>query len=558
MENEAPTAEQLIPDQIEKRKESLYNFFTGWITTSYDKLFIIILLIAFIIRILVYTKTQDQALWWDAADYMAAAKRWGLGLDTIDIWYYRRGMLWPLIGAFFFKIGLGELSIRFFIVLLSTGIVFATYQLISIMFDKRLALLTSIPIAISWVFIFFTGRPLTNLPATFFFLVALIYFWKGYVLDQGKRYFLLFGLFYALACLVRMQYVMFAVSFLAMAIVKEKHKFIFNKWLWASILIFAIIFIPQFTMQNTYFGNPIKDLATYYLGVGGSETGEVGVALAKTSDLFIYFTNIPYVLDANTAGYTSLAVVSLFYILFLIGFFLFFIDLFLGFDKIFTNKLIQKKFFILFWMITTFIFLGYIAPHLEQRYIMPLIPFLFMIAVYPIYLVIPKIREKFKIKDIYLMIAICAILIFLLMPNYNFGFNLIESKTLSYNEIKLAGAWIKANSEPSDIIIGGSLPQLSYYSERTVYPLHLGYRREIERSDEQGLNQFVLENRPKYYSISTLERDPQWTFEYPGKYLEVLTPVQFYGPQEQPILIIYQFNYSPEAVAKLESNLASE
>lgn len=555
MENEAPTAEQLIPDQVEKRKEVVSNFFTSWITSNYDKLFLIILAIAFIVRLLVYSKTQDQALWWDAADYMAAAKRWGLGLDTIDIWYYRRGFLWPLLGSLFFKLGLGEYSIRFFVVLLSTGIVFASYQLISIMFNKKLAFLTSIPLALSWVFIFFSGRPLTNLPATFFFLLALIYFWKAYVLDQGKKYFLFFGLFYALACLIRMQYVMFAVSFLALAIVKEKHKFLFNKWLWASIIVFLIVFIPQFTMQNTYFGNPIQDLATYYLGVGGSETGEVGVALAKTSDLFLYFFNIPYVLDANTNGYTSLFVLSPFYILFVIGFFLFFSDLFFGFDKIFKNKLIQKKFFILFWMITTFLFLGYIAPHLEQRYIMPLIPFLFMIAMYPIYLAIPKIKEKIKIKDIYLMIGIAAILIFLLIPNYEFGFDLIESKKLSYNEIKEAGEWIKANSEPSDIIIGGSLPQLTYYSERTVYPLHLGYRREIERSNEQERNQFILDNRPRYYSISVLEADPQWTFEYPAKYPELLKPVHFIGNPQQPTLIIYEFVYTPESIGKLVSNL---
>ena len=95
-------------------------------------------MLAFIIRILVYLKTQDQAIWWDAADYLATGKRWGLGLDTIDIWYYRRGLLWPLIISIFFRVGLGEQSIRFFLVLLSTGIVFVTYQLVATMFNKRI------------------------------------------------------------------------------------------------------------------------------------------------------------------------------------------------------------------------------------------------------------------------------------------------------------------------------------------------------------------------------------------------------------------------------------
>jgi 4-amino-4-deoxy-L-arabinose transferase-like glycosyltransferase len=542
MENEAPTAEQLVPD-IEKRKKSLKNFFFGWITTNYDKLFLIVLLAAFIIRILVYTKTQDQALWWDAADYMASAKRWGLGLDTIDIWYYRRGFLWPLIGALFFKLGLGELSIRFLVVLLSTGIVFVTYQLIATMFDKRLALLTSIPVAFSWVFMFFTGRPLTNLPSTFFLLLAILFFWKAYILNQGKKYFILFGMFYALACLIRMQYLMFGLSFLALAIVKEKHKFLLNKGLWISVIIFFIIFIPQFTFQNQYFGNPIQDLATYYLGIGGSESGEVGVKLTSVSNLFVYFKNIPYVLDANQAGYSSLFVISTFYILFIIGFILFFLDLLLGFDKIFKSQLIQKKFFILFWIISTFLFLGYIAPHLEQRYIMPIIPILFMIAVYPIYLAIPYINKKVKLKPIIIFIGIALILAYLMMPNYEFGNQLIDSKVHSYEEVKQAGEWIKANSEPSDIIVGSGLPQLSYYSERSVYPFELAYRRDLEKKNLQELEEFIEKERPVFLVASAYEPEEEWARTFPETHQDMLTAVAGFPATDQPRVIVFRFNY---------------
>lgn len=365
MENDgfkSPTAEELLPHtpkEVKKRKSKIKNFLFGWIEDRYDKLFLLVILSAFIIRLIVYTKTNDQALWWDAADYMASAKRWGLGLNTIDIWYYRRGFLWPLLGAFFFKIGLGEFSIRFFVTLLSTGIVFVTYFLIKEMFNKRLALLTSIGVTFSWVFLFFTGRPLTNLPATFFFLTAVLFFWKGYFLDKGKKYSFLFGLFFALSILTRMQYLMFAPSFLVLAILKEKWKFIKNKGLWIAILIFLIVLIPQLIIHNEHFGNPIKDLSTYYLGIGGSDSGEVGVQLAKFSDLFLYFKNLPYILDANNAGYSTLFPSPFYlfplYFLFIIGFFMFFLDLFLGIDKIFQNPELQKRFFILFWMITTFL-----------------------------------------------------------------------------------------------------------------------------------------------------------------------------------------------------------
>ena len=48
--------------------------------------------------------------------------------------------------------------------------------------------------------------------------------------NRGKKYFILFGLFYACACLIRMQYLMFSFAFLAMVIIKEKWKFILNEY----------------------------------------------------------------------------------------------------------------------------------------------------------------------------------------------------------------------------------------------------------------------------------------------------------------------------------------
>lgn len=530
-------------ESIEKRKESIKQLFFSSIKDNYDKLFLLVLLAAFIIRIIIYFKTNQQALWWDAADYLATGKRWGLGLDTIDIWYYRRGFLWPLVASSFFKIGLGELSMRFLVVLLSTGIVFGTYFLIKEMFDKKLALLTSIGITFSWVYIFFTGRLLIDLPSSFFFLFTLLFFWKGYIKNLGRKYFYLFGLFYALTCMTKMQYLMFAPSFLVMAVVKEKWRFVKNKGLWLSVFIFVIIFIPQIVMHNQHFGNPIADLSKYYLGIGSSQSGEVGVHLAKFSNLFLYFTNLPYVLDSNMKGYYSLFVLSPIYILFLIGFILFFADLFLCFDKLFKNELIQKKFFILFMIVSVFLFLGYIAPHLEQRYIMSLIPFLFLIAVYPYVAFEDYLTKKFKWDHKKIFLLAIIILTVLMITNINFGFDLIESKKNSYMEVKQAGEWIKANSEPLDIIIGSGLPQLTYYSERSVYPFELSYRRDIKRQNESALDKFIFENKPKYLVESAYENEEPWAVNYPQKHPNLLIPVQAYPSPQQPLVIIYKFNY---------------
>jgi len=548
MENEVQTADQLIPNSIEKRKKSLSKFLTSWIKDSHDWLFLLILLCALILRIIIYTKTQDQAIWWDAADYLASAKRWaGLNPHMIDIWYYRRGFLWALIGASIFKMGLGELTLRALIVFFSTGIVFLSYFLIKEMFNKRLAILVSIASSMSWIYIFFSGRPLTNIPATFFLLAATLFFWKGYVKKQGNKFIYLFGLFFALTCLVRMQYAMFAFPFLVMVFTREKFRFLKNKHLWSAVLIFIIIFIPQFIMHTQHFGNPVFDILNYYFGVEGiSASGEVG-GVGDSSKLLVYFTNLPYILDANQAGYSSLFVLSPIFILFVIGFFMFFADLFLGFDKIFSNKIVQKKLFILSWIVSAFIVLGRIAPHLEQRYIMQTLPFLYLIAMYPSTFIYSALKDNKKIKPIVITIILSAVVIFLFIPNYNFGHNLIESKKASFIEVKQAGEWIKTNSKPEDIVITASMPQNSYYSERPTYNFYLAPRRDMERKNASQFYEFIEEKKPKYLVISAYEQPAHsiytWATNYPQDFPDRVTPVRVFSQGEQPILIIYAFNY---------------
>jgi len=531
-------------EAITQRRNKLKNFFFGWVEDNYDKAFIAVLIVAFAIRFIVFLKTMDQAIWWDAGDYLATAKRWaGINPYFIDLWYSRRGLFWPFFSSLFFRFGLGEIGLRLAVVLFSTGIIFVSYHLIKKMFNKKLALLVSIGLTFSWIFLFFSGRPLTNLPATFFLLTALLCFWKGYVLKEGNKFIYIFGAFFALACLTRMQYVTFTLPLLVLVFTKEKFKFLTNKHLWIAIGIFLLIFTPQFVMHYQHFGNPIADLATYYLGVGGSETGEVGVQLAKTSDLFVYFTNLPYILDGNNKGYSSLFALSPIYILFVIGFFYFFFDMFLGIDKIFKNPEIQKKFFILSWIVITFLLLGYIAPHLEQRYIMQTLPILFVIAIHPLILLEKFITKQFKISKTLAFILIITVLIICLYSNLAFGNLLIDSKKTSYLEVKLAGEWIKENSNISDTVVGGSWPQLTYYSERAVYPYHGKYRREFSMQNETALEEYIEKNRPKYLTASIFEVEEDWIFEFPQKHADMLVPVKVFYQGDKPVLIIYEFNY---------------
>ncbi|MBI4116584.1 glycosyltransferase family 39 protein [Candidatus Pacearchaeota archaeon] len=527
------------------RKTKLKFLLSSWIKKDSNKLFLLILVLAFIVRLWIFFKTMNQPIWWDEADYLSAAKRWaGINPNVIDIWYYRRGLFWPLFNSLFFIFGIDEIGIRIALVLFSTGIVFVSYLLIKEMFDKKLATLVGICLTFSWIFMFFTGRTLSNLPSTFFLLTSLFFFYKGYVLQKGNKFIYLFGLFFALTCLTRMQYLLSAIPMIIFAFIKERHRFLLNKQLWIAIGIFAVIFIPQFYMHWQHFGNPVTDLAKFYLGVGSSQTGEVGVKLAKTSDLFLYFNNLPYILDANQKGYYTLFAFSPLYFIFIFGFLLFFFDTIIGFDKIFNNLEIQKRFFILSWISISFLFMGYIAPHLEQRYIMETLPFLFLIAVYPYILLEKFFAGKFKIREGTFLWTISFLLILILIPNIIFGNNLTELKKTSNFEVKDAGLWIKQNSNPDDIIMSDSLPQLTYYSERSVYPFNLAPRRDsVRHNNESDFMDFVETNKPKYMTLTAFERQEDWVFALPQKYPELIVPVQVYKQNEQPVFVVYEFKY---------------
>ena len=525
-----------MEEDIEKRKNRLKSKLFSWVNSNYDKLFIIILIAAFFLRLIIFIKTMNQPLWWDEGDYFATAKNWGLGLNIGDIWYYRRGFLWALIGAIFFKLDLGEVGIRFLVLLMSTSIVALSYFVIAKMFNKKTAILVALGVLLSWVPLFFTGRILTDIPATFFLLLALLFFWKGYVLKEGNKFLYLFGVFYALSLLTRFQFAMFALPFLVFILLREKSKIVKNKHLWITLGIMFAILLPFFVMYWMHYGNIFTDILSHYFGVSGVSSTTPTPRTAST--LFAYFNDLPYILTKSI------------FFLFIFGVFFFFLDMFLGIDKIFKNEEIQKKFFIFLWIITPFLVLGYITQVVEHRYILSTLPFLFLIASVSITKIGNWINKRYSnISKKTIFVFSVIILLFLLIvsfgtnfvSNYSFSNSMINDKLTSYSEVQSAGIWMKQNSEPTDIIISESRPQITYYSERTTYGL--GQLSSNETEFEENMSRI----KPKYLMLSIFEFHEQWAYAYPTKHNSTMTPVQAYYRAEKPVVVIYQLNwpYSP-------------
>jgi len=523
---------------IETRKSKFSKFLFSWIKDNYDKTFLAVLILAFLIRLLIFFKTLNQPLWWDGADYLVAAKRWGLGLDIRDIWYFRRGFFWPLFSAIFFKLGLGEFGLRFSEVLFSTGIIFLSYLIISEMFDKKTALFVSLGISFSWIFLFFTGRILTELPSTFFLLLALLFFWKGYAKSLSRKYLILFGVSYALAVLTRMQLLMFSPCFLIFAFLKEKFSIFKNKYLWFALISFFIVLSPQIYLYSSHYGNPVKDILAHYFGIN-VETQVGSVNERTTSTLFSYFKDLPYSLD----GTFSLPLKFIF-ILFLFGAIIFLFELFIGIDKFLTNENVMKKIFISLWIVIPMLVLGYITDYVEHRYLIPVLPFLFLLVVLPMSYLENIFVKNFNFSKTKSVILVFLVLAILLIPNLVWSNNFIDAKKNSYLEVKQAGEWIKQNSNITDIVISNSLPQIEYYSERSTYPFDLGKTGDKYHATKEEFEKFVVDKKPKFIIISGYESQEDWVSGYMQNNSEKLIPVKTYKQGEQFILVIYEFKHS--------------
>lgn len=529
------------PNVVEEKKGRL-GFLSSWIKDDYDKYFVYILLAAFAIRILIFVKTLNQPLWWDGADYMSAAKRLGLGLNIQDIWYYRRGFLFPLISAPFFALGFGETGVRLLEVFFSTGFIFVSYLFMTRFVEKKIALLASICLSFSWLMIFFSGRILTDIPAAFFILLSFLLFWDGYYLDRGKKYLYFAAAVFVLAVLTRMQSLMVAPAFLLIAIMKEKTKFVFNKKIWIAFLIFVALMIPQFYLYSSHYGNPFADISSHYLGIG-EEAEQSGNARTFNPAMFNYVFDIPYIVGD-----------WIFYLFFL-GLFIFFLDLILGFDKIFKNVELQKKFFIFSFAAIIFLVMGYVGSvsYVEQRYVTPALPFLFLIAVFPLVKLQEYLEKNNGLSKRLSGIVIVAILLLLLIPNFSLGKDMIEEKKTSYFEVKEAGLWIKENSNPEDKVVTNSVPQITYYSERSTYPYDPGFYYGTKlgnpeflkySDDKEGFLQFVEDYKPRFMILSLYESIPQWAQTFPQDHPEKVVPVKIYPENtSSPVLIIYEFKY---------------
>ena len=502
-----------MPNQdkvIERRKEKLKY----WLKDHYNLTLVGILILALAVRLYYFFITKGQALWWDEAEYAATAKLWAFGIPyNIDP---QRPPLFQLLEAIVFKLGLGEQTIKFILVLIpSAFLVFVIYLLGKEMYDKKIGLIAAFLATVSWTFVFWTSRAQPDFLSMSFQVLSILFIWKFWKGKDNKTLFIILaGAFAAIGFLLKVSGLLVPLIIGIFIIVKDRIYAFKNKNYYYFALTFILTLLPYLIWSYINFGT-----------LFGFSTGYSN-AINTPTPFGWYNLNFFYLLTEN-----------LLFILFIFGIiiglkFLLYFDILLK-DK---KELLDPNLFGIVVLITVSAFYIFYIRGTEDRWVFLWLPFIFFFAGNSLLFIYKKGIKYNKIIILFLIIG----LLFIGYSQLNHANNLIKIKQTSYFPVKQAGLWLKENSNPEDKIFSASYTQSTYYSEREI----LKYN---DIKDEEEFNNYLIKKKPRFLQVSIFERHPDWITNWISKNQNKINPVQVYfkdKTKKQPILIIYEVNYN--------------
>lgn len=492
--------------------EARINKFKEWFKEPSNLLLFAIILGAFLIRLYYFFLSKDQALWYDEGEYLSTSKHWAFGVP-FDI-NPQRPPLFHYIASIIFRVGLGEETIRFFLVLLpSTFLVFAVYLLGKEMYNKKVGLIAAVFSSVSWTWLFWTARIQPDFFSMSFQVLSVFFMWKHWK-KSSTKYVVLAGMFAALGWHFKVSGLLVPMIFIVFLFFKERFSAATNKYNYYFAIGFLALMIPYFVWSMAVFDTPTAFKQGY--------TNEYEKFAVGWYNLNFYYS--------LTEG--------LFFVLFIVGVilglkFLLYADVLIKDKKMCFNPDIFSVLVLVF----VSVFYIFFMRNSEDRWLFLWLPFIFFLT--GNFLV--KVGNFIECKKKYLGLLIIVVLVgFVAYSQYNHADGLIKNKMPSYGPVKEAGIWMKDNSQPGDIILSISKPQTTYYSEREIFAYD-----SLDGID--SFNEYVEREKPKFLQVSIFEPHPDWINTWISQNQNRVVPVQAYfldAQKTQPSMIVYQISYS--------------
>jgi len=514
---------------IEKRKEGLKN----WLKNPYNLTLVGILILAFGIRLYYFILTKGQTLWWDEAEYMSTAKYWAFGIPY-DL-NPQRPPLFQFLGALAFMTGLGEQFIKFaFVLLPSVFLVFAIYLLGKNMFDEKIGLIAAFLTSVSWTFVFWTARVQPDFFSMTFSVLAVLFMWE-YWKNNKSSHILLAGFFAALGFYFKVSGLLVPMIFMVFILLKDRLSAFKIKEYYYFAGSFLATLIPYFIWSYITFGTATAFTRGYVEPVP-VETPFGWYNIQFYSKLTTNGLGFDQVINSIAANPFNFLIYSLLLILLILGVFsalkfILYIDI-LAKDK---KKCIDPALFSILALFFISAFYIFHIKNTDDRWVFLWMPFIFFLigkASIDIY----EYGKKYS-----KILSLVLILILLAVGGYGqlkHADGLINNKKDSYMPVKIAGEWIKENSDKADKVLSISYTQSVYYTERNVSTYS-----EIKPED---FDKYIEENKPRFLQISVFEPHPDWISSWVSANQDKIKPVQAYfgdAERKNAILVIYEISY---------------
>lgn len=291
-----------------------------------------------------------KVVWWDSAVYIGMGKHL-YAFGDAGLWEDSRPIIWPLLLGFLWKIGFNVVMAgRVMEIMLGSSCILLTYLIGRKLFSENAALLSSIFLALSPTFFFFSGIMLTETASVFFSLAAVYFF-------IGKKH-LVSGLFFGIAFMARfLQLAAFIAALLIMFFYFDKK----GKGNYIKIIIGFMIATAPFLIFNQISYN---DALSPFLQQ---------IFLSKNSGWLNYHPLTYYFLGLFKENFL--------YLLFIFG-------VSLAFKSKEPNKALIAAVFLIF-----LVFFNLIKQK-EMRFLIVLLPYMYLLVSYPVMYFIDKTKNN--------------------------------------------------------------------------------------------------------------------------------------------------------------------
>lgn len=518
-----------INENIKEKREKIKSFFKD----KYDFLAVFLFFSILLVYLYYFFKLGNQPIWWDEGDYLAIAKVWALN-DLHPSWWEHfirmRPVFIPFLFSLLFKIGLGEISLRFVFLLVPALLTcFLTYKISEHIFDKKTAIIATAIFSFNWVWVFYSFRVLTDIPSAFFGTLA-IFFFLFYYEKQKKNYGLYLSVFFGtLSFLARYPGALILISIAVYLVFTEKFSLFKKKEIYFSLLIWLIVISPVLIFNYNNFGSAFPALGFYYRPESAVYSSPIGWSVLTY--------HLPLLLN------------NYLWIFFIIGFvlcleFIFYLDL-VFFQK---DKTKNKHLFLLFLLIIPFSYFIFGIRNIDARYLLIILPLISGVCAYSIKFLLEKTTKN---KNLFFTILVIILLIisFVSIKSSN---QFIDMKYGSYGELQEIGEWLKQNTPQDTKIITASIVQVYYYSERQTDGFasndeiwnscsdYVNMNETCSTLTEESFTRKIREQNFDYLIIHTFEPyfTPSWAYDYGQK--NNLEVVKVLSRNSQPSLILYK------------------